>query len=164
MIGNFLELLSILENSKVDFVIVGGFASVAHGCTNVTQDIDICCDFSSANLMRLQKALDELNPVHRMTPKKIKLGLTENTCSSFENLYLDTDLGQLDCLGFIKGVGNYHQTLEKSDKIEIDGKMFNILNIAALIESKTAMNRPHDQQTIIELKALNEKKNITDTD
>ena len=50
------------------------------------------------------------------------------------------------------------RAVKVSEKIEIDEIVFNILNIEALIESKKAMNRPHDQQTIIELKALNEKK------
>ena len=45
-----------------------------------------------------------------------------------------------------------------SDADEHNEIVLNILNIEALIESKKAMNRPHDQQTIIELKALNEKK------
>jgi hypothetical protein len=156
MIGSFLELLTYLAKAEVNFVIIGGFASVVHGCTNVTQDIDLCCDFSPANLMRLQEALASLNPVHRMTTKKIKLELTEENCKSLKNLYLDTDLGQLDCLGYVKGVGGYGQAIKVSEKIEIDGKVFNILNIEALIESKQAMNRPHDQQTIIELKALKE--------
>ncbi|MBW8015601.1 MAG: nucleotidyltransferase [Planctomycetes bacterium] len=159
MIGRFLELLTCLADSEVDFVIIGGFASAAHGCTNVTQDIDICCDFSPTNLMRLQKALADLNPVHRMTSKKVKLELTEDNCKSLKNLYLDTELGQLDCLGYVKGVGGYRQAVKVSEKIEIEGKVFNILNIDALIESKKTMNRPRDLQTVIELKVLKDKRN-----
>ena len=93
---NFLDLLKLLRKANVNFVIIGGFASAAHGCTNVTQDIDICCDFSTANLLRLQQALADINPVHRMAAKKLKLELTEDNCGNFNNLYLDTDLGQLD--------------------------------------------------------------------
>ncbi|MCF7955006.1 MAG: nucleotidyltransferase [Phycisphaerae bacterium] len=162
MIGKFLELLTYLADSKVDFIIIGGFASAAHGCTTVTQDIDICCDFSPPNLMRLQTALTGLNPVHRMTSKKVMLQLTQENCKSLKNLYLDTDLGQLDCLGHVTGVGDYHQLLRASEKIKIEGKVFNVLNIDALIESKNAINRPRDQQTIVELKALNEKKKRSD--
>ena len=161
MMDNFLHLLKLLSNANVNYVIIGGFASAAHGCTNVTQDIDVCCNFSTANLLRLQKALDGINPVHRMTAKKIKLELTEDNCSNFNNLYLDTDLGQLDCLRYVNGIGDYDKAIGMSDKIEIEEDMLNILNIEALIESKKAMNRPHDQQTIIELKALKEKNGDT---
>ena len=70
---DFIHLLERLVQAEVDFVLVGGFAGVVHGCTFVTQDLDIGCDFSGENLFRLQKALSEANPVHRMTPGRIKL-------------------------------------------------------------------------------------------
>ncbi len=53
---------------------------------------------------RLQKALADLNPVHRMTSNRNKLELTAENCSQFKNLYLDTDIGQLDCLEQIEGM------------------------------------------------------------
>ena len=68
MSSDFLSLLERLVRAGVDFVIVGGFAGVVHGCTYVTQDIDICCDFSPANLISLQTAISDFHTVHRMTP------------------------------------------------------------------------------------------------
>jgi len=61
--GGALNLLERLARAGVDFVIVGGFAGVVHGCTYLTEDIDICCDFIPANLLALQRALAELHPV-----------------------------------------------------------------------------------------------------
>ena len=55
---DFFGLLKRLKEADVDFVIVGGFAGVVYGCTYVTQDIDICCDFSADNLLALQKAIN----------------------------------------------------------------------------------------------------------
>lgn len=46
MTSNFFNLLERLVKAGVDFIIVGGFAGVVYGCTYITQDIDICCDFS----------------------------------------------------------------------------------------------------------------------
>jgi len=108
--SDFFNLLQRLANASVDFVIVGGFAGVIHGCTCVTQDIDICCDFSPANLLRLQKAISDLHPVHRLTPQRKKLRLTKKTCGQFKNLNLDTDIGQLDCLSSIDGIGDYKKS------------------------------------------------------
>jgi len=82
--SDFSNLLERLVKAGVDFVIVGGFAGVVHGCTYVTQDVDICCDFSAANLLALQNALSDLNPVHRMTPGRKKLQLTRQTIFSPE--------------------------------------------------------------------------------
>ena len=156
MTGDFIELLERLNKAGVDFVIVGGFAGTVYGCTLVTQDVDICLDFSPANLLILQKAIADLNPVHRMTPGRKKLELTEGNCGDFKNLYLDTDIGRLDCLGFIKGVGDYQKVKEKSVTVETGGVRLQVLNIDALIESKKAMNRPRDRQAIAELEAIKE--------
>jgi len=49
MKDGFLKLIERLAKGGVKFVLVGGFAGVVHGCTYVTQDIDICCDFSADN-------------------------------------------------------------------------------------------------------------------
>ncbi len=68
MNGGFTDLLERLADVGVGFVVVGGYAGIVHGCTYMTQDVDICCDFSPANRLALQVALFDLHPVHRMTP------------------------------------------------------------------------------------------------
>jgi hypothetical protein len=84
---NLSELTRRLISSHVEFVLVGGFAAVAHGVTLVTRDVDICCRFSKMNLMRIQKAFTDLHPVHRSRPD-LWLELTANQCASLKNLYL----------------------------------------------------------------------------
>jgi len=154
MTPDFLRLLTRLNKQGVKFVIIGGFASVVQGCTFVTQDIDICCEFTSQNLLLLQKAVADLNPVHRMTPGKVKLYLTQENCKHYKNLYLDTDLGQLDCISYVKGIGSFHRVINCSQTIEAEKQRFHVLTIEALIESKEAMNRPHDREAIVQLKAI----------
>jgi hypothetical protein len=152
--SDFVNLLERLANNGVDFVVVGGFAGVVHGCTYVTQDVDICCDFSPANLLVLQKAISDLDPVHRMTPKRLKLKLTEETCAQFKNLYLDTKEGQLDCLSFIDGLGDYVRAKQESELIEIEDSKMHVLNLDALIRTKKAMNRPRDRLAIVQLEGI----------
>ncbi|MBN1764668.1 MAG: hypothetical protein JW860_05370 [Sedimentisphaerales bacterium] len=158
MSRDFIDLLSRLNKAGVDFVIIGGFAGVVHGCTWVTQDIDICCNFTAENLLCLQQALADINPVHRMTPQKTKLSLTSENWNQFKNLYLDTDLGQLDCLGAVQGVGPYEKAKELSQIIETENIQLRILTLDALIESKKAMNRPRDHEAVIQLQALKKMK------
>lgn len=38
--SDLLSLLRRLSQAGIEFVIVGGFAGIVHGCTYVTQDID----------------------------------------------------------------------------------------------------------------------------
>ena len=158
MTSIFLNLLEHLVKAGVDFVIVGGFAGVVHGCTYVTQDIDICCNFSADNLLALQKGISDLQPVHRMTPNRNKLKLTKQTCSQFKNLYLDTNIGQLDCLSFIDGIGDYQQVKLSSKLVEVENIQIRVLSLDALIESKKAMNRPRDKEAILQLEAIKKLK------
>jgi len=157
--SDFLNLLGRFVNAGVDFVIIGGFAGVVHGCTYVTQDIDICCDFSPATLLALQRAISDLYPVHRMTPKRKKLQLTKQTCGQFKNLYLDTEIGQLDCLSFVDGLGDYSQVKRESELIEVEEMKVRVLSLNALIKSKKLMNRTRDKEAVLQLEAIKKLKN-----
>lgn len=158
MSNNLSSLLQRLVDSRVDFVLVGGFAGVVHGCTYVTQDVDICCDFSPANLLLLQKALSGLHPVHRMTPSRKPLQLTESACQGLKNLYLDTDIGQLDSLSLIDGIGSYQDVKKASILVEVEQIQLRVININALIEAKKAMNRPRDKEAVLQLETLKKLK------
>jgi predicted nucleotidyltransferase len=151
---DFVNLLRRLADAGVDFVVVGGFAGVAHGCTYVTQDIDICCEFSPDTLLALQKAISDLEPVHRMTPGRKKLALTEQQCSHLKNLYLDTTMGQLDCLSFIDGLGDFEQVKRASEVVEVEGLRLCVLSLDALIKAKKSMNRPRDREALLQLEAI----------
>jgi len=155
---DYFKLFDCLNQNKVSFVLIGGFAAYSYGCTLVTQDIDVCCDFSSENLLRLQKALGNLNPVHRMTPNRKPMELTPENVKHLKNLYIDTDLGTLDCLGYVNGIGEFNDVLKFSRKIEVKGIKLNILTLDALIQAKEAMQRPQDKQAVIQLKAIRDQQ------
>lgn len=153
------DIIARLLKAEIDFVLVGGLAAVTHGSSMATQDIDICCDFAPNNLLRLQSALDGIHPVHRMTTKQLPLVLTAEYCLDLKNLYLDTDIGQLDCLGEILGIGDFHEVKKHSEPIEIDGRSCHILRIEALIAAKQAMGRPKDLETIRQLEVIQREQN-----
>jgi len=151
-------LLTRLIEHKMEFVLVGGYAAAVHGVTLVTFDVDICCRFSPENLMRLQKALADLHPVHRMTPAKIPLKLTPEGCRGLKNLYLRTDYGPLDCISEVTGVGGFDAVKKQSVTIKLPSGACRILGIDALIRSKEAIGRPRDKETVLQLKAIRERK------
>ena len=154
MKSGFLKLIEHLNKGGVKFVLIGGFAGVVHGCTYVTQDIDICCDFSADNLLALQKALKNLHPVHRMTLQRLKLKLTAESCTNLENLYLDTDIGQIDCLGYVQGLGDYENLKPLSEVKDIGGLRIRVLTIDSLVKARKAMNRPRDKEVLLRLEAI----------
>lgn len=155
---NLSELTRRLIASRVEFVLVGGFAAVAHGVTLVTRDVDICCRFSEANLMRIQNAFADLHPTHRSRPD-LPLELTPEQCANLKNLYLKTDLGVVDCLGEVLGIGGFEEVLEESVEVELPGGKCRILELEALIRAKEAMGRDHDRITIKHLKKIKEQQN-----
>lgn len=65
---NLKALLERLLTHNVDFVLIGGFAASVHGCTMVTQDIDICAAITEEEVAKLCEALKDLHPKHRMNP------------------------------------------------------------------------------------------------
>src|SRR5258707_654772 len=124
-------LLGHLVKRDVDFVIIGAYASVVHGATLVTHDVDICCSFTSRNLLKLQKALADLHPIHRLTPNDLPLKLAPAGCRGLKNLYLKTDLGVIDCLGEVSGVGSFATVKKQSVIIEMEFGKCRVLGLDA---------------------------------
>ena len=151
-------LLKRLIDHRVEFVIVGGYAAMAHGATLVTQDVDVCCNFAAKNLLRLQKAIVDLHPVHRMTPKKLSLALTATNCRGLKNLYLNTDFGVLDCLSEVLGVGGFVAVRRTSVAIDLGFGKCRILSLDGLIKAKQAMDRPRDAQALSQLRAIKRRQ------
>jgi hypothetical protein len=150
---NLSELTRRLIESQVEFVLVGGFAAAAHGVLLVTNDVDICCRFNEENLMRIQKAFADLHPVHRSRPD-LPLQLTPSRCVGLKNLYLKTDLGVVDCLGEVLGVGDFDAVMKHSVGVELPVGKCQIIDMETLIRAKEAMNRDHDRITVKHLKEI----------
>jgi hypothetical protein len=93
-----------------------------------------------------------------MTPGRKPLELTPENAVAFKNLYLDTDLGRLDCLSEIQGVGGFVQVKQASVRIKVEGLELHVLSLDALIRAKEALRRPRDRQALRQLKAIRELK------
>lgn len=152
--ADLIDLLARLNREKVEYVIVGGFAAILHGGSVVTEDVDICCRFSAVNLLRLQKAVADLHPVHRLTPKRLPLHLTASSCRGLKNLYLQTDWGVVDCLSEVLDIGDYAAVRKQSILVKLPFGNCRVLGLDALIKAKEAMGRPHDLQSVTQLKAI----------
>jgi len=143
---NLSELTRRLIVGDVEFVLIGGFAAVAYGVTLVTRDVDICCRFTEANLMRIQQAFFDLHPVHRLR------------AAALRNLYLKTDLGVVDCVSEVAGIGDFETVLGQSVTIELPFGACRILDLDALIRAKQTMNRDHDRIAVKQLNQIKKSK------
>jgi len=154
---NLTELTRRLIAAQAEFVLVGGFAAAAHGVTLLTRDVDICCRFDEANLRRIQSAVADLHPVRRSRPD-LPFELTPDEGAQLKNLYLRTDLGPLDCLGEILGVGDFDEVSSHSIRLELPFGPCRILDLESLIRAKEAMNRDHDRVSVRQLREIQKRQ------
>ncbi|MBI3599845.1 MAG: hypothetical protein HY097_04285 [Nitrospinae bacterium] len=84
-----------------------------------------------------------LNLIHGLIQERGVTGFT-----------FSTDIGDIDLIGEIQGVGYYSDTLKYSEKMEIYEMQCHVLTIEGLIKSKKAAGRPKDEPVIKELEAL----------
>lgn len=153
---DFEQALTVLAGAGVRFVIVGGLAITIHGSAYVTFDLDFCYARDRENLSRLAQALRPYNPRLRGAPETLPFRLDEDTLRGGLNFTLTTDLGDIDPLGEVSGIGDYAAALASSEPVELFGTSFDVLTLEALIISKRAAGRPKDFQVLPELEALRE--------
>lgn len=151
------EILKRLHDGKVEFSLIGGFASRHYGVTLVTEDVDVCARFTPENLRRIESAFKELHPRHRLTANKLPFELTDELCQVLKNIYLNTDLGVLDCLSQVAGIGDFEAVLQNSELKEFPFGTCYVLKIEALIQAKQAVGRTHDLEAVRQLQAIKEK-------
>jgi acyl carrier protein phosphodiesterase len=157
MAQNDQALLMRLNDSGLEFVVIGGVCVVYHGAPLATFDLDICCPFGEENVRRMESAVKDLHPIHRLTANKLPLEMTRSSFGELKNLYLQTDLGKLDCLSEVAGVGDFAAVFKQSVVAKLSYGEFRFLNLDALIAAKKALGRERDLDAVRQLIAIKEK-------
>lgn len=146
--------LGVLCSAGVEFVVIGGVAGTLHGSAMVTFDLDLCYSRAPDNLRRLAKALAPFNPRPRDFPKDLPFVWDEVTIRSGSLFTLVSDLGDIDLLAEVSGIGSYEQVKERSVAVEAYGHRFPILSLRGLIRAKRAAGREKDVRALPELESL----------
>ena len=157
MAQNDQALLVRLKDSGLDFVVIGGVCVVFHGAPLATFDLDICCPFGEENVRRIESAVRDLHPFHRLTPNRLPLEMSHSALGGLRNLYLQTDLGKLDCLSEVSGVGDFEAVRQRSILADFSYGQFRFMNLEALIASKQATGRERDLLAVRSLLAIKER-------
>jgi len=155
---DFRGLLEALSAAKVDFVIVGGLASTAHGSARLTRDIDIVYARSAENLKRLVAALAPHRPYLRGAPPGLPFLWDDATIQRGLNFTLTTTLGDIDLLGEIAGGGRFEDLISHTVELEMFGLACRCIDLPTLIHVKRAAGRPKDLEVLAELEALLEER------
>lgn len=153
----FAEILRLLADRGVEFIVVGGVAATAHGSPRATTDVDVMYARNRANLERLVAALSGYEPYLRGAPPGLPFRFDRETVQAGLNFTLTITLGSLDLLGEIAGGGKYEDVLPYSDFSNLYGTDCRVLNLETLIRTKRAAGRPKDFEAIAELELLRDR-------
>lgn len=113
------NILSVLSGHSVNFVVVGGYAAAFHGSTSLTRLLHICYDRTPENMEQLASALLPHHPQLRGAPRGVPFVFDARTLSNGMNFTLQTDLGDVDLLGRLDGVGGFAEVARDSVIMEL---------------------------------------------
>lgn len=153
------EVIRSLSEAYVEYVIVGGIAIRSHSSSYVTYDFDLCYLRSDENLKRIVEALAPHKPHLRDFPLELPFIFDQTTLRNGLNFTFSTEIGDIDLLGEVAGVGDFQAVLENSEVLLLYGFEVRVLTLDGLIKAKRAAGRPKDLLVLPELEALQEALN-----
>lgn len=152
--SNIDVAVRVLVDADVEFVLIGGWAAIIHGSRYMTDDLDICYSRKPENLGRLARALAPYHPRLRDLPKELPFVWDESTLRNGTVFTLATDLGDIDLLGEVSGLGSFEEMQASSYVAEAFGRKVRTLDLRSLIKAKRAAGRDKDIAVLPELEGL----------
>ena len=154
---DYRGLITTLAAGRVEFILVGGLAAVLHGSLRGTNDVDVLYRRERSNMEKLAAALSPLHPKLRGAPPDVPFGFDAETLKRGLNFTFTTDIGDIDLIGEMAGVGGYEQALPNSPIVEVQGISCRCIDLETLIKAKRAAGRRKDLEALVELEALWER-------
>jgi len=152
------DVLDVLDARALEYVLIGGAAMVLHGSAQITQDVAICYARDRENIDRLVAAIAPLHPKLRVAgvPEGMPIRFDARFVHNGLNFTLSTDIGDIDLLGHVDGLGPFEQVVQHSVIVSVGNRRVQMLTVDGLILSKRAVNRTKDQLVLPELEAIRE--------
>lgn len=147
------RVFETLNRHGVDYLVIGGFAVIAHGHVRATKDVDLVASEQRENLERFAAALRELGarlrgvdaehlPVDPTNPDDLGNGA---------NWTMVTDAGWVDFMANPPGAAAYPQMRARSVRRRVRNVDIPIVGLDDLIRMKHAAGRPRDLADIAAL-------------
>ena len=156
-----VAICRILTEERVDFVVVGGFASVILGSPLPTENVDVVSDRDGQNLERLARALRRLNSKIRTESGPVEAPLDAAFLAQMPfMLNLVTDFGIVDLTFEPAGpaVGFAAWNHSASTEEIADGLSIRVASIDDVIASKRAADRDKDRRALPYLESLRDAR------
>lgn len=150
------EVLRVLNDHGVAYVVIGGFAAILHGSPTVTQDVDVTPQSTLDNLERLAAALRQMQARIRTdaAPEGLPFGVSGESLQGVRMLNLVTANGAFDVSVEPSGTGGYEDLRHDAVLMTIDNVEFLVASLADVIRSKEAAGRAKDHLVLPLLREL----------
>ena len=143
---DYREMLQILVDEKVRFLLVGAYALAAHGYPRATMDIDIwvlpCPDNADAVLRALRRFG---SPLHNLTKDDLEIDGTV--------FQIGVAPRRIDIITAASGL-RFDAAFSHSTAVDIEGIEVHIPSVADLIRNKRATGRTKDLADVEALEDL----------
>jgi hypothetical protein len=147
------KLIAELEKRDVDYLVVGGIATVLHGAVLGTTDVDVLCSNTEAYLRGLAEALTSMSARVRGSPNPAR-PVDESLLKGLTLITFETPHGDLDILFEAKGGFTYAALADAGVAMEIEGTRIRVVSLDDLIILKRAAGRPQDLHAANMLEAV----------
>jgi len=133
---DFKEFIGLLNEHKVRYLVVGGYAVAFHGHPRYTKDLDVWIDLSPENADNIIKALEKFGFG--------SLGLKpEDFLESDQIVQLGYPPNRIDILTTLKKI-KFEDCYTARVEVEIQGVKINFIDLENLKQNKRATGRPQD--------------------
>ena len=134
---DYHQILRILTEHGVNFIVVGGVSAAIQGAPYTTFDLDIVQARDAENIGRLLSALEKLAAYYRTNPER-RSKPDASHLSSLGHQRLTTRLGHLDILGMIGRGHEYDDLLHHSVEMDVgDGVGVRVVCVTRSSRPKT---------------------------
>ncbi|MFW9916764.1 MAG: nucleotidyl transferase AbiEii/AbiGii toxin family protein [Candidatus Thorarchaeota archaeon] len=144
---DYIRVLKAFEESKVDYILVGGFAIILHGMQRLTRDIDVFVKMVPENIEKLRKAL------HSVFEDPSIEEITLDELQRYPVIRYGTPHGFfIDIMSRLGDVATYDDT--QFEIVEFEETKIKIATPEALYHLKKNTVRPEDKRDAMFLREL----------
>ncbi len=131
---DLVRLCRALNDAGARYVLIGGFAVIAHGASRFTKDIDLLVDDEPDNVARVKRAMSVLadNAAAEVRDTDLREFVVVRVADEF----------LVDLMGRACGL-SYADVIADAERLDIGGVMVPIASPATLIRTKDT-HRPQD--------------------
>jgi hypothetical protein len=148
------QVAAVMASNGVEYIVIGGQAESLMGSPRVTYDVDLRYLRTPENMGRLAAALRQIGARLRNVPADLPFILDARTLEIGGNFTFHTSVIDLDIVGYVEPIGDYHAVAQGAETYPIAGGPVRTIGLDDLIRVKTTIKRFKDSESMFQLLAI----------